>query len=299
MADWSRAARWFLGWVALILCAGSLAGSAAAKNEGGVLVLHSDLSVSPDTPTDQICGAATLKGLEAVKTRLPGDGRRAVIFLYAAFPADSVVDLRAVTFGLRYTANIKVSQCGPCNGGGLAIPTPGWPAAGAGVSFIFEPAVETALVPIYWFIVTCKGPGYFEVTPNPNQGMGGNFADSRAPALTAPIAGYGAVGFDLEGHRPTPGEAAPRGSCCVGERTCLTLTKEECMYYFGDWLGTEVDCVRDEPCQPESEIGACCLPSGCQPTTRRECTRNGGAYLGDKVSCEGSPCPTHDSRGGK
>ncbi|MFN8548887.1 MAG: hypothetical protein U0527_13205 [Candidatus Eisenbacteria bacterium] len=66
-----------------------------------------------------------------MKTRLPGDGRRAVIFLYAAFPADSVVDLRAVTFGLRYTANIKVSQCGPCNGGRAGEFPPGWPAAGS------------------------------------------------------------------------------------------------------------------------------------------------------------------------
>ncbi|MFN8548888.1 MAG: endolytic transglycosylase MltG [Candidatus Eisenbacteria bacterium] len=56
MADWSRAARWFLGWVALILCAGSLAGSAAAKNEGACSSFTRIFPYRPTRPPTRSAG---------------------------------------------------------------------------------------------------------------------------------------------------------------------------------------------------------------------------------------------------
>ena len=278
--------------LAILLVLTNLPGAVfAKKNAGGVLVLHCATQVSPETPADKLCEAAILSQSSDALTRFPGDGKRVVVFVYAAFDADSVVDMRAVTFGLRFTANVKIAGSGICNGGGLAIPTPGWPSSGTGVSFMFDPSSKERMVPIYWFLVSCVGPGYFEVTPNPNQHMGGNFADSSVPALLEPVAGYGAIGFDLEGSIPVPGQLVPSGACCLGERTCIQFTKEECLYYFGEWLGPSIDCAKDDPCQPEADFGACCMSAGCQTLTRRECTKQGGTFLGEKVPCQGDPCP--------
>ncbi|MCC7140734.1 MAG: hypothetical protein IT349_01410 [Candidatus Eisenbacteria bacterium] len=273
----------FVGWLAR-------PATVRAANGAGVVLLHVEAGISPDTPPEAICDAPALSSIEGVLTRLPADGRSAVVFAYAAFAPDTVVDLRAVTFGIRHTANVKIHASGICNGGALSIPTPGWPGSGSGISYMFDPADQRPLVPLYWFVVACKGPGYFEITPNPNRHMGGNFANSATPALLQPISLYGAIGFDLEGFAPIPGTPAPRGACCLGERTCITYTKEECLYYYGDWLGSASDCERDAPCLPEADRGACCLASGCQFLTQRDCTRAEGRYLGDKLACEPGRC---------
>lgn len=266
-----------------------LGSGAPPTNRGVALLLHADATLSIDSAPESLCGIH-LDDWRQARTRLPGDGRWHVVVAYAVAPADSTLDVNGVTFGIRHTPNVRVLSSGSCNGAdGIAIPQGKWPASDTGISMVFVPRSVGPLVPIHWFIVNAKGPGYFEATPNPDDDLGGNVANSYAPPQLAAFSAYGRIGFELDGALPTPGADNPDGICCLEEK-CIGRSRLECAFYHGDFLGPVADCDRDRPCRPEADRGGCCLPGGCELRTLRSCALAGGRFLGEKTGCAPDAC---------
>jgi hypothetical protein len=287
----------FPGWVlllgaALLGMAGSSRADVLVTNAGGVFVLHAP-SMNPWEPgTVDACEQAPPASLSQVQTRLPADGVPRLVILYAYFPPDSSALVLGTCFGIRYSKNVKVWSYGACTSGGFELPNDGWPASGGGNSVANSHAklAESGKpVSIYWFAVSAKGPGFFETTPNPGQNFGGKFGNTDIPAHLEPIAGYGKIGFDLDGFAPAPGHPAVKGACCTD--ACWPLSEIECTFFKGIFLGPGATCTN-EPCGPTPLTGACCLATGCEMFSLLDCAKMHGISLGEGVSCGSRPCPT-------
>ena len=274
----------------VLLLAGALPASAGPTNRGGALLLSFHPDAVYELGTLDHCDQLGLTDPGSAVLRLPADGTPRIVGLYAVFPADSVGTMKAISFGLRYSENVRLVAAGPCNGGGMEIAMNGWPRSHGGISVHVMPeGVTTArIIPVYWFALMARGPGSFEVIPHPMPRLGGRIVSTDVPPVDEPIVDFGRIGFDAEGYLPVTGVAAPIGACCVEDR-CWLLTRRECELYSGGWMGAGVGCDHD-PCRPEA-WGGCCLDGGCEPMTLVECARRGGIPLGIGVNCGDRPCP--------
>lgn len=270
----------------------------APTNHGGVLVLHVESDVPYEYGTFDHCGDLVLTDPAKAVTRLPADGVPRLVGVYAVFPPDSVGSIRGFSFGIRYSGGVRLVGESPCNAGGMSIALSDWPASGGGMSVqIMEEGVKRArAIPLYWFAISAKSKGTFEVIPHPVAKIAGRFVDAGEPRAQEPIAGYGRIGIGEDGFVPTPGGRALVGPCCVEE--CRRLTKQECELYRGDFLGYGATC-DNLPCREEAYLGGCCLPEGCEMMTLVKCARRGGASLGEGVSCGAAPCPQSEGAGSK
>ncbi len=271
----------------LLLCAGSAC--AEATNAGGVLILH--VEDRYELGSYRMCGSLSLEYREQAVTRLPGDGQPYLVGCYAAFPPGHPGHVRALSFGIRHTQNVRVISLGPCNEGGMIIPSQEWPASGGGVSLPFPAHMTKAgeLASIYWFAVLSDGEGFLELTPHPVYRLGGTFVDAEMPPREESITGYGRIGFDQDGYLPMPGESHLRGACCTPEG-CWIRTELECRHYEGVFLGVGAGC-GSEPCGDFALKGGCCLQEGCEEHTWMNCILLGGHFLGEGVLCDSVPCP--------
>lgn len=270
----------------------------APSQEGAVLALHAEPALDPDGDAASFCAPGSIADAAGARIRLPGDGTWHVIRAYLATGPDSSLALAGATFGVRYTPNVKVRGQGLCNGEGIGVPGGEYPASGTGTGFTFRPIKTGRCIPVAWFVVSARGPGYFEVTPHPRPELAGRLASPTAPPRLSPITGYGRVGFELDGSIPEPGTTLPMGSCCLDD-ACFQTTEAECTFYKGQYLGTTVTCAPDNFCRADADRGACCLPSGCAQKTRRDCLAAGGTFLGELKPCTADACTKAGSKGGK
>jgi len=277
--------------IALLVLWPCATASALVTNDGGVLLLHVASDIAWEPGEQDPCEGAPLESWDQARTRLPADGIPRLVVLYAAFPPDSTGEVAGTCWGVRYSEQVKLWSSGSCSPGGFDLPNMGWPASDGGISVVNQPfklALKGKPVPLYWFAVSSKEPGFLEIVPNPNPQLGGKFGNTDALAFLSPVAGYGRIGFDADGYVPEPGSRPPEGACCLD--ICYALAKNECDFYQGIFLGSGTTCDND-PCGPDALKGACCLTGGCEMFTLLDCARLGGVSLGEAVSCGNRPCP--------
>jgi hypothetical protein len=297
---WRRGVLRVIFCVAVVPVAGLVAVSAAwgtaPTNRGGVLLLHAEGDRPYDYGTLDHCGDLSLLDPARAVTRLPGDGVPRVVGVYAVFPPDSVGSVKAFSFGIRYSENVRIVGQAPCNAAGMSIAMNGWPASNGGMSVHIadEGVKKSRIIPLYWFAIMSKGKGSVELIPHPVPKLAGRFVTAEVPYQQEPIAAYGRLGFESDGFVPTAGARPVMGSCCVDQ--CWLLTRQECEQYRGIYLGDGMTCDHD-PCRDDAYLGGCCLPSGCEMLSLVACSREGGTPLGEGVRCDSLPCPQPKTTG--
>lgn len=272
-----------------LFCAGTT--SAARTNRGGALVLHVEGEARYEYGSLANCASLALTDPDAAVIEAPSDGKVRLVGLYAVFPPDSVGSIKALSYGIRYSPNVRIVGWGACSGGGLELLLNAWPASHGGISVNIDPSAvrESRVIPLYWFALSCLGPGSFEVIPHPMAKFAGRFVNTDAPPLESPVVDYGRIGFGSPGKLAHPGPTPPIGPCCLDQ--CWLLTPYECEVYSGLWLGENSRC-EEEPCGQAPRLGGCCVDDGCDALTAVECARAGGYFLGEGVACPAQgPCP--------
>jgi hypothetical protein len=278
--------------VAVALAPAPAAWALAPTNAGCVFVLNVESEIPYESGTFDHCGELLLADPSKAVTRLPGDGRPRLVGLYAVFPPDSVGSLRAFNIGIRYSGGVRIWGEAACNAGGLFIGMEGWPASNGGMSvqIMDEGVKKSRVIPLYWFALSAKSAGSFEVIPHPLPKLACRIVGTDFPPVEEAVMGYGRIGVDQDGFVPTPGGRAVLAPCCVGEYGCWNLTKSECEHYHGDFLGYGMTC-SNSPCREDAWLGGCCLATGCEMLTLVDCSRQRGTPLGEHVPCEATPCP--------
>lgn len=236
--------RYELATLALLLAGSALAG----PNAGGTLILHANPSLVYTSDTPHYCGLAALEDCRSANTFVKGPVQ-AVFHVLAAFDPASSPRLAGVTFGVEYTADVRMLGFGPC--GDFELSTSDWPDSGEGTAITWNEAQTDHLVEVYWFV----GYNYYDVQTEFRLatypvGGPGLFADDSIPANLDPIAGYGILGFNVDGFLPCPGVAPSTGACCTSDG-CEILTEDLCLAQGGEYIGDDTTCDSD-PCVPVS-----------------------------------------------
>ncbi len=269
----------------------------AADNSGVVLYL----TLAPELTYDDI---STYRGLsadpspeEAMVTSEPSPEPQ-IAFIMAAFPPESTPELQVITFGVRYSAGIRVRRHG-ITPQSLPMATRDFPLSTEGIAIAIQDPDTSMVVEIGWIAIQADEPGRFELVPHPEPKMASR-AVSVTPPMELPVAEHGWLGFGEEGYAPIPKHPGPRwGATCLRDSLCYELTRSEADYYrglYGDqttvtFLGERVSCVEGVPCGEDAALGACCLPDGsCERSTHKECVERGGEYQGIESRCETSRC---------
>ncbi|MCA9756422.1 MAG: hypothetical protein KDA27_11525 [Candidatus Eisenbacteria bacterium] len=247
-----------------------VAGSARSANEGGVLLLHTDDTVSY-TEADavgfyaesglacpgvyeynpQVAICSDCEGHMLALNPTSGRGSAPVVWwALLAFPRDGTRDVRAVSLGHQWTGDLVVLDWG-INAGMLDVPDPSWPyESGAGLGLAWRGSQTSRLTELYWMAgYVDEGEATLELIPHP--GQGGGIADSRG--RITPIQDYGRLGFGgEEGWNPTP-FSETFGSCCLGSGECVLVTAEQCGELAGDFTVSACD---PDPCTPSAAVFA-------------------------------------------
>jgi hypothetical protein len=263
----------------------------SGPNAGGTLVVHdAGLPVSGVNPSVPVCGQGNIPvSWCEVDARIDGSGPtdHRVWKIYAAFPTGSSPRLFGVAFGINYDPNLLVitnEVTRPCGDGVWELPDLNWPEAGAGNSVTWSPTRTTQIVPIYAFSGYALGPTSFYATPNPSGG--GYFGDDTVPSRMDDIAGYGELGFGIDGAVAWPAGALP-GACCDPDNGGCAYLPQTCCADPQTWHGAWSPCSPNPCPQP----GACCAPEGrCTFTTASACPAPND-WLGISVACTPDPCP--------
>ncbi|MCA9726869.1 MAG: hypothetical protein KC729_04240, partial [Candidatus Eisenbacteria bacterium] len=172
----------------------------AGPHAGGTLLVHAtglDYSVG-----EEYCTTDVPPGCTSVQTRVAGTDP-VVWVVYGVFLDAESPRLRGVEFGVQYSPSVTIVDHGHC--ADLEVPSPGWPASGTGTIVVWGDTQRGQLIPIYWFAgyVQSLGPGpSFEVAPHPQ--YGGHFGDDSIVPVRDEIAGYGRIGFGVDGVAPCP-----------------------------------------------------------------------------------------------
>ena len=201
----------------LTACVGT---ASAGPNQGGTILLHYNLDIIGCEGS--WCGLVALSDCEEAVVTMPGSipGGAGVIgpwFVFAAFPTGSHPRMAATNFGIDYDpSQVFPMVYLPCSDRSEMTASPAWPSPGSGVSLAWNTARTASLDIIYYFY----GYGYqgetVSLTPHPI--LGGTFSDDAVPPHVDAIAGYGTLGFGVDGVRACP-EAI--GACCDPDGSCL------------------------------------------------------------------------------
>jgi hypothetical protein len=253
----------------------------AGPHAGGILVAHNPaLWESATDGAVSICDQGSApSGYGGIWARVNGAtaSNPAIWKVYCVFPSAASPRLAGLTFGLSYDEDkISLPRWGNC--AGFELPDPAWPASGTGNSLLWDTPATGTIVQAYWFTGYADSPATADLGPNPTQG--GTFADDGNPAELDPIAGYGEMGFDMDGAVPPLGGGP--GACCDRQSgVCSLATAEGCGANIFKGSGTA--CTPD-PC---TTFGACCDPINflCLQASRAECDARSGAFLGVETTC--------------
>ena len=181
----------------------------AGPNAGGTLILHANPSLVFTSDMQGYCGQSALDSCAAAVTSVGWvTGQKIVFHAVAAFPPESQPRLKAISFGIDYDpTKFVMAARGSC--ADFELPDGTWPAAGTGTAQSWTTGAQTGLLTeVYWLC----GYAYSEqdgedstsvaLTPHPLQH--GVFVDDAFPAEQDTIAGYGVLGFGMQGRLPCP-----------------------------------------------------------------------------------------------
>lgn len=294
------------GLFAPLLLMGLIAFSAQADPtilSGGVLITHyvEQLPYSSDAPTLGWCGeyaaSYAISSFEDqvnridTQTYLPASW-----FVIAAWWEEKtwcgteygLGEFNAGLFGF-----LEWAACYP-PGGGLEIPTAGWPGPNEGIAFVVTgEAWEGNFVPVMWFggyAYGYAGAGIIPLGVDPPTAFAG-FSNCAAPPEPFAVepSGWGGMGINMDGIWVGPMTPDP-GACCIGE-DCSYILEEQCIALGGNFLGELIPC-EPNPCLPP--LGACCLPEPlghCQEMSEAECLLMQGQWMGPETTCAPiNPC---------
>lgn len=168
-------------------------------NAGGVIILHCNEAVEFTSPSYDYCGQAALAGCSEADSRVDRT-TPAVFFALAAFPDTSSPRLVGISFGISYSAHLNLVGWGFC--ADSAVEDSAWPQSGTGATvFWLEPQTDL-LKEFYWFAAYDYSavPAQFGLAANPSEG--GWFGSDQSWGGFDAIAGYGSLGFFMDGHNP-------------------------------------------------------------------------------------------------
>lgn len=268
----------------------------AGPNQGGSILLHWN-AAAPYTSEPvwldgglQSCAQATPRAPAASTLPNPPADERAIWFVYAAFPGGGSPRLRGITFGVTYTPFLSGTgvsldwHLAPPNCTEIPTPNPAWPLPGSGTSVVFPNTLTAPLTEIYMFAGYGSPGEFFSLRTHPTQFTA--FGDDATPPRLDPIAGFGSLGFGVDG---VPACPPPSGACCFVDGRCLIRTPDLCQSEDGNYQGDEVPCTPDICVE---SVAACCLSDGsCRQLTPAQCAALGGHWDLSVPSCEPNPCP--------
>ncbi|MBD3161545.1 MAG: hypothetical protein GF346_04920 [Candidatus Eisenbacteria bacterium] len=274
----------------------------AGKNEGGAMIVHTQ-NQEAYTGTMAPCGATwdTYEPATCEEAITQGDigsaSARQLVWYVAAFHPTSNPGVTVVYFG--HNHNFPPGEgwldawnfCGP--DGTLEVADPGWPEdVNAGNSVAFgSPIVGDHLFPFYWFAAYAFDGAFMGTAINPTGGYAGFVSDDN-PGVLDEIDKFGTLRFYVPGENQCPEAPQARGACCFPDGSCEFVTDVECADLGGQYLGDDVACEPDNPCE---QPGACCFADGrCEYVLEGDC--QGDYFIADEV-CDPNPCDQPDPMG--
>ncbi len=269
---------------------------------GGALFAHyvPELPYTTEPPAGGWCEAYQaypIQGVGDLNTRIDVQGQAAATwFVLAAWEGENKTWCGA-EFGLgaydpALFAFAEVQPCYPV-GGGLELPTGGWPGPGQGTAIVTTGTPwEGNWVPVYFFggyAYAAAAPGQIPIDLDPATGFIG-FSNCLMPPTQYDVAPAqrGVLGINTDGY-PASGPANQK-VCCLPDRDCLIRTLYECDMLGGIWHPEWASCDPN-PCPAEPYV--CCLEDGsCELLTEDDCAQAGGQWRPDLGrSCDPNPCP--------
>ncbi|MCC7141484.1 MAG: hypothetical protein IT349_05215, partial [Candidatus Eisenbacteria bacterium] len=254
-------------------------------NQGGVLLMHSNPSLTYTDGAGPFCGDSGLDDCALANNRHDGSDAR-VIHVLAAFPLRSFPRLIGLTFGLRRTDCAVIEAWGSC--GDFEIATDGWPGNNQGTAVAWDEAQTGLMTEVYWFAAYAYDgrEATLGLRTHPTQGL--YFADDQVPAILDPVVAVSGFGFNISNGDPVcPAPLPPAGACCLPSGDCAFLTPAACSTSGGAYQGDDVACQPDL-CPPG---GACCAPEGnCTILTSDACALAEGIWIGGESVCDPNPC---------
>ncbi|MFC1573297.1 right-handed parallel beta-helix repeat-containing protein [Candidatus Eisenbacteria bacterium] len=179
-------------------------------------------------------------------TRIDPDttsGASSIWYVIAAW--DRPREFCSVQFGLgAYDEDIfAFRDTGPCSGGGLEVPSNGWPGAYEGTLVVHQDHWSGNYVPVYWF----AGYGYYEgripLSIDETQGFGG-FTSCDGTPVSYDAMCFGALGVFTSGSACY--HSGDLHACCVND-ICSLISQVECGDLGGDWYPQCITCDPN-PC---------------------------------------------------
>jgi hypothetical protein len=256
----------------------------AGPNTGGTLVVHDvNLPVSGLDPSISVCNQGTHPiDCSQADTRLDGSGpaNHKIWRVYAAFPPGCSPRLMGITWGVHYDPSLLVITNEATRSCGYwELNDASWPNSDTGSTVVWNGLQTASLIPVYCFSGYSYAATTFDLIGHPTQG--GQFGDDTVPAILDPIAGYGRLGFGMDGSVVCPAVTA-LGACCGAEGGC-TLTCPGACLSPSNWEGQWTSCYPD-PC-PQYP-GACCDPGtgGCLFIDQAACL-SPKTWLGSGITC--------------
>jgi hypothetical protein len=196
-----------LPFLGLLLVVPGLA--SAGPNAGGTLILHANPNLAYTLDIQNYCGMSALDSCSAAVTSVPWElGKRIVFHALAAFPPGSSPRLKGLAFGIDYDST-KFILAAHQTCADFEIPGTRWPAPGTGTTQSWTTASQAGLIgETYWFVGYAysaqDGEDSTSVDLIPHPVQQGVFVDDAVPAAIDTIAGYGKMGFGMQGALPCP-----------------------------------------------------------------------------------------------
>ncbi len=185
---------------------------------------------------------------------------------------------------------VEHGACYPGAGGGLEIPTAGWPGPSQGTSITCtgEPKWTGNYVPIYYFIgyAYTATPGQIPISVDPASSLL-EIGNCMGTPITYPFVCAGKLGLFQDGVACTP--VVPPSACCFAGGECQLLSQEECDALLGQWHPESGSCGPPSPCPV---TWACCIGADCFMVTELDCTQNAGTWFENEI-CTASFCDLH------
>lgn len=197
-----------LWMIALGMCLAVPAAS-AGSNAGGVYLLHLAPEIQYTSSNRSYCEQFDVKSFDDVRVSgKPDPSRAQVFYVLAAFDAEHSPRFKTIGFGFGEGINaekIQFENWGACASNIMEMPSEGWPGPGSGTAVFFADTVFTGrLTPVYWFSAYVYGECQLELSAYPGKRLGAFFVDDGSPPMEDRVESFGALGFGMEGKKPSP-----------------------------------------------------------------------------------------------
>jgi hypothetical protein len=270
----------------LSLAAAVASPSHAGRNANGMMLIHTDNALVYTISDDYCLSTTPDRCMDYVNTSTKTLEEVTVLWLMAAFVANSSPGVTTLQFGIEH--NLPANQgyfdrhsaCGP---GWIELPDAGWPEVSVcGNLVAYSTAVYDHSFPFYWFAVWHDDDTNFFRTRTYPSTDEAKFVDDGNPPIEDLCYNFATLRWNVPGEMQcVPDDLF--GACCYPDGSCAQTTPDQCT---GTFLGGHIPCDPNPCPQPE----ACCMPDGtCQLQLPEVCLQIGGVPYGP-IGCDPNPC---------